>query len=144
VGRIRLEAFQHNFTGSSSPAPRAVAPGTIILSNVVANSPKVRVVSVAGIPVPEQPLGLFTITDVDVTVPEGTTDAEVIIAAENIPLGASPTITLRVVLETGGLRTPPVSLDSGTDESSTWTATVDLPHGFSRFYVEARWDSGQP
>src|SRR5205823_13597693 len=61
-GRIRLEAFQRTFTGSSDPAPLFVSPYAIVLPPTPA--PSVRVLSVAGLPVSSTPTGSFTMPDV--------------------------------------------------------------------------------
>lgn len=132
-GRIRLEAFNHQFTGSVIPTPRVVTPGPIILPTV--GVPSVRVVSIGGIPLPAQPIGSFITPDV--TVGADTVGLE--IEASFIPLGT--VVTLQIFSEGAGAQTVDSTPLAGTLENSSATATAILPHGFSRFYVQASWQT---
>ncbi len=129
-GRIRLEAFQHNFTGSASPPPFVVHPGFIFLPN----GPALRVVSIGNVPVPANPAGSFVNPDVTIDLPTAVT---LVLEAHHIPLGT--VIHLKLIPETGSS----VNVDStplaGTLEQSTATATATFPHGFTLVFVQASW-----
>ena len=131
-GRIRLEAFDHQFASSSIPQPTVATPG--LLFPPPETTPIVRVVAVDGVAVPENPLGVFTPADISINKFEEVT---IDIEARNIPLGT--VVQLTMFSETKG----EVEFDSeplaGTFENSTATATVTIPPGFSRFTVKADW-----
>jgi hypothetical protein len=96
-GRIRFEALQNTFTGSSQGVARATTllPAPILLPT--SPQPQIRVVSVGGQAVPANPRGSFN--PVDVTI--NTTQAVAIqLEGRNIPLGTP--ITLIVANESEG------------------------------------------
>ncbi|NKB23512.1 MAG: hypothetical protein GKR87_03850 [Kiritimatiellae bacterium] len=130
-GRIRLEAFAHNFTGSSFPGPYASAPGLIFLSS---NTPSVRVVSIDGQPIPSDPTGNFIPADVDIT---NASPVILNIQAENIPAGSI--VDLTMWSEAGNSTNFSSSPLVGTEQPSTATGVVTVPYGFSRFYIDASW-----
>lgn len=130
-GRIRLEAFQHNFIGGVSPAPHFATPGIVFLP---ASAPSVRVVRVAGVDVPENPTGSFTMPDVAV---DNVAAVVVEIEAQNVPVGT--VVQLSIFSETGPRQMVESTPLEGTEALSNATAVVTLPHGFSRFSVQANW-----
>ncbi|MBI1928048.1 hypothetical protein HYR99_27870 [Candidatus Poribacteria bacterium] len=129
-GRIRLEAFQHTFTGTVNPQPFVVRPGLVFFDDL----PAIRVVSIGGVSVPENPMGSYTTPDVTIDAPTAVTLA---LEAHDIPAGT--VIHLRLVPDTG----PAIDVDStplaGTLEQSTATATATFPHGFTLVFVQASW-----
>lgn len=133
-GRIRLEAFEHEFAGSFSPpnaAPSPRAPGIL-----VSPAPSVvRVVSVAGSAVRGDPIG--RVDQPDLSINESG-EAQIGLEAENIPPGT--TVRLKVFSADGS----PQEVESdplvGSFEFSTTSARVRLPPGLSRFSVMATWD----
>ena len=131
-GRIRLEAFQHNFTGSSNPSPVRATPFT--RSFVPAALPSIRVISVDGVPVATDPTGSFIVPDV--TINKGTA-AMVVVEARNIPVGT--VAELRLFSEGGADQIVQTSPLDGTAAQSTATASVTFPPGFSRGFVRAVW-----
>ena len=131
VGRIRLEDFDHTFAGSSSPTALLATPFATLVPTT--GAPEVHVVSVNGSPV-VNPSGTFP--PPDVTISQGT-PATVDIQARNVPLTA--TVKLYLVSEDGAdqiVTAPPLT---GTPASSTATATITFPTGFSLGYVRATW-----
>ena len=130
-GRIRLEAFNLSLTGQVDPSPFTSPPGLIFPP---ASAPAVRIVSIAGVAVPENPTASFITPDVTL---DNTTIATIQLAASKVPVGTVVHLTLTP--ETGEI----VNVDStplaGTFDSSTATASVTIPHGFSRFSVQASW-----
>jgi hypothetical protein len=131
-GRIRLEAFQINISsGTLDPAPSTGTPGPVFPP---ASAPAVRIVSIAGVAVPANPTASFVTPDVTL---DNTTTATIQLAGSKVPVGTIVHLTLTP--ETGAI----VNVDStplaGTFDSSTATASVTIPHGFSRFSVQASW-----
>ena len=136
AGRIRLEAFQHNFTGSfngissnnisrSSPAQTFV-PAT--------PPPLARVVSIAGVPVPSNPNGTFETPDV--TFNDGAA-VNVAIEARFVPPGTI--VKVHVFSENGADQIVNTTPLQGTLAQSTATASIVFPTGFSRGFVRAVW-----
>jgi hypothetical protein len=140
VGRIRQEIFDNQFTGATTPNVIASVPISVFPKSAI---PSVRVVRISGLSVPPNatasidlplaPTGSFV--PADMVIDENDT-VTLEIEASDIPLGTVVNLTLysgAVVLNI--ISTPLV----GTLESSTATATVAIPTGFSRFAVEASW-----
>jgi hypothetical protein len=130
-GRIRMEAFQHAFTGFVDPAPHFVTPGLVFPP---ANAPSVRVVRIAGVDVPLNPTGSFIMPDVEL---DNASAVTLEIEARNIPPGTVVELTLTP--ETGQQQMAVSTPLAGTLQLSTATAVMTLPHGFSRFFVQANW-----
>jgi hypothetical protein len=130
-GRIRLEAFQRNLTGTMSPAVSVSAPDSVFPP---ASAPSVRIVNIGGTAVPASPTGSFAFPDVTL---DNATTVTIQLAGSKVPVGTIAHLTLTP--ETG----PIVNADStplaGTFDASTATASVTIPHGFSRFSVQASW-----
>ncbi len=130
-GRIRLEAFHQSFTGDITPAANSSVPSPLTLP--AAQMP-VRVVRVGGVDVPATPTGSFVMPDVTIdTASPVTLDIE----ASGIPLGTVVQVTL--ASEDGSRTTVDSTPLAGTLELSTATATTVIPHGLTRFFVEATW-----
>jgi len=131
-GRIRLEAFQQKFTGGTiDPAPFFATPGPVFPP---ASAPSVRIVSIGGVSVPANPTASFISPDVTL---DNAATITIQLAGSKVPVGTVVHLTLTP--ETGAI----VNVDStplaGTFDSSTATASVTIPHGFSRFSVQASW-----
>ncbi|MCP3869119.1 MAG: hypothetical protein GY703_13655, partial [Gammaproteobacteria bacterium] len=108
-------------------------PGAIALPE---SAPSLRVVSVAGEDVPMNPRSSYDPVDLQIDTGEA---AVFEIEASNIPLGTVVQLTL-----TSEMGEAPVAFEStplaGLPESSTATASTLIPHGYSRFRVEATWE----
>ena len=117
-GRIRLEAFQHQFSGAIDPVPRVVAPGLVFLGPT---APSVRVVSVGGVAVPDNPTGSFVVADVTVDL---VAPAILAIEANNIPLGTIVQLTL--TSESGPSETVASTPLAGTADTPGGRASVPL------------------
>lgn len=131
AGRVRLEAIQHNFAGTSDSETRFVTPGLVFPPST---SPRVRVTAVDGVSVPANPTGATTVADLTIDAGGPIT---ISLEANNIPLGT--TIDLIMVSETRermALTSTPLA---GTFGASTATATATIPHGFSIFSIQASW-----
>lgn len=132
-GRIRREAFQHALTGSTSAGTNVTA--TLSDLSLPQNRwPSVRVVSVAGAPVPQVPADSFTTPDVTINA---TSAATITIEARQVPPGT--VVKLVVIPENGTDQEVDSSPLVGTLQQSTATASVTLPPGFSRIYPRAKW-----
>ena len=131
VGRIRVEATELTFTGSISPAGFFSAPGLVFLPET---TPALRITKIDGQDVSANPTGSFVVPDVTI---EAVTAVNIDIAANNIPVGT--TIQLRIISESGDIQEVESTGLAGALEASTATASVTLPHGFSRFFIEATW-----
>ncbi|WP_089938178.1 hypothetical protein [Candidatus Entotheonella palauensis] len=126
-GAIRLMAPVIN--GTSDPPASLATPGFVFLPP---DKLSLRVVSVAGLPVPEATKGNFIVPDITL---ERATTVPVELEARNIPLGTE--VRLTIIPETGSPTTVMSTPLAGTPERSTATATVPFSHGFSRIRVEA-------
>lgn len=127
-GYIRIEAFDFNgFVGTSTPSniisfalPHPVTSPT---------APSLRIASIGGVNAPSSPLG--TLQGVpDVIVPSTQTNpVTVALEASNLPLGTIIQVTLtpskgaRTTVQSTGL--------TGTEATSTATASINLPGGIS-------------
>lgn len=132
-GRVRVEAFDNQFTGTVTNTGSATfsTPGLVFSPSA---APKLEVVSVAGQALPDSPKALFDPADLELSE-DG--EVDIILKGYNIPLGA--TVKLRLANEVGGVQNLSASLYSGSLAESTATIRTTLPHGFSRFSVEANW-----
>lgn len=131
VGRVRIDAFQHRFTGSATPTASLGTPYNVPLP---ADVPSIRVVSIDGKAVSSSPTGSFTMPDVTlnqaVAVP-------VVIEAINVPPGT--VVQVYIISEAGPDQVVNSLPLAGTRQKSTTTASVKLPPGFSRGFVRAAW-----
>ena len=129
-GRIRLEAYTNNFTGSSDPAYTFSGPGFVFPPS---NAPALRVTTIAGVSAPSDPLA--GVRDVDVLVPDSL--VLVNIEAENIPTGTEVTVLVKPA------HGNPFSVTSqplaGTLASSTTQAVLSLPDGPVEIQLRANW-----
>ncbi len=129
-GRLRVEAFQVALTGSTGPIVLST-PGVVFLPS---SRQPVRIVRVGDVLVPETPTGSLTNADV---VLDASTPTTLDIAAHGVPPGTVVRVTV-LFNSTDALTFNSTPL-SGTLASSTATAVVTIPHGFSQFLVEANW-----
>jgi hypothetical protein len=134
-GRIRLEAFTLNLTGSVTPPPSSVlAPGPVSGSGVPAlvSLPMLTIASVGGVAAPAVPGGAYTAGDV--VLPPGTTNpVPVVIAAAYTPRDATTAITLKLITQTSSPATTTFAISGsslgGTFTSSTVSRNVTFPTG---------------
>lgn len=97
-------------------------------------APSLSVVSVAGIPAPLNPQGLFSPPDVTIN---SAVEVPIVIEGQNIPPNTQ--VTVQIYNETLGaqtLQSPPLQ---GTLEQSTTTLNTTIPPGFSGIVLDARW-----
>jgi len=136
-GVIRLEDFQHSSNIRNTGGGVFIASPFAVFPNPAPSpTPSVRVVSVAGMPVPPSPTGSLTMPDI--TISE-LTSVPLEIEARNIPPGT--VVQLHIFSEANNgtgqvVNTTPLG---GTMQLSTATATYTFPAGFSQGYVRATW-----
>jgi len=119
AGVIRVEALANTSTVSYGSPPSLGQPGLVAL----ANTPSLRITSVAAVSAPASPTGSYSAPDL--TLPPNTTNpVAVALAASNIPPG-----TVVTVLSSGlaGGTTSATATLSGTSASSTATANLTIP-----------------
>jgi hypothetical protein len=130
-GRVRLEAFQRNWSFSGSPY---ITGGPVSSYAPTTPPPSVRVTGVAGQSVQSASDGSFNPADVTINSND---PVEVTIQAHNVPIGTAPKLYLFSL--DGNDQVVAGSALQGTLQSSTSTASVQFPPGFSRGYVRAVW-----
>jgi hypothetical protein len=131
AGNVRLEAFQISPLGTITGNLYSGTPFGVFLNST---GPAISVVSVGGVAVATSPTGTFTMPDVTVNSSGALTTA---IQAQNVPLGT--VVTMLVYSENGPDQTIQSTGLAGTLASSTATAQVTLPPGFSLGLIKATW-----
>jgi hypothetical protein len=120
LGRIRVEAYTNTATITYAQVPSIDKPGVVALPN----APSLMITSVAGVPAPASPGGSFS--SPDIVLPAGTPNPMTItLAASNIPLGTTVTVTVKPLdgAASSATSTPLV----GTLTASTATASLSIP-----------------
>ncbi len=132
-GRIRVETNSIGFGHAGEPHYTAGFPGETAELWPDASAPIVRLVSLAGAPVPVDPKGnVIDFTQAD--VPLATEDlAQLVIETENIDPQAD--VQVRVTPLSGQNDDYPAFFISTTDGVSTWHADLPLGQGFSAIQV---------
>jgi hypothetical protein len=131
-GRVRLEAFQINGSGSADATPASALSTSLPISvPLPAASSIINVTSIAGIPINANP---FIFPDVSITT---NAPVPVVIQARSVPLGAA--LKLFIYSETGPDQVIDVPALQGTLQQSTSTVNIAFPQGGSRGYVKATW-----
>jgi hypothetical protein len=154
-GRIRLEAFSHEFTGELGGNWTKASPLATFAPAAGAASIRVtHLLTASGLlEVRENPTGSFEMPDV--TIPASNppvpppTVATVKIRAENVPVTSATRVELRLTSLEGADKTivcpsttPPVCAGltpPDTNGVSTTEVEVAFPTGFTRGYVRATW-----
>jgi hypothetical protein len=134
AGYIRLEAVDTvGFSPSISPQ-NAVVSSAPPQPAIQTNAPQLRIVSVAGVNAPNYLSGSFN--GPDIILPSTQTGAvTVALAGNNVPLVTQ--LQVVVVPQNGTATTVQASALTGTQASSTATASVTLPAGPSLIYATA-------
>jgi hypothetical protein len=137
AGRIRLEAFQHNWSFSITGNRTSGSP----LNSFAPTTPpaSVQVVGIGGQSVAPDPTGSFDTADVTINTGE---PVEVTIQGRYIPLGTVPKLYLFSLEGNDQNLDDEATPLAGTLEESTSTVTVAFPPGFTRGYVTAKWADG--
>jgi hypothetical protein len=136
-GRIRIETGADGFLFSGQVVGNfsrtTLVPHPRILPNA-ADLYWVRVTSVNGVAVPANPTGSTAPADVVLDAAQAVT---LQIAAHNVPVGT--VVKLALFNETTGVSAVDSTALDGTLDSSTATASVTFPSGFTRVFPSATW-----
>ena len=136
AGSIRLEAYNQNFAGSSSSNLTSGTPFATFVPTAGNAAATLKVLSVGGVAVNPNPTGSFSVPDVTIN---SSSAVPVVVQAVNIPLGTV------VHLQFWSENAPDMEVDtpglSGTLASSSATANVTFPPGFSHGFVTATFNS---
>lgn len=118
-GRIRLEADTITRTAATVPYHTYSEPGPVF----IADTPAIRITSIDGIQVPENPTASYGMPDIMLAA--GTVNpVQIGLSASNIPTGTA--ITVSVVPQLGATSSYTSTGLSGPRQSSTATASVNL------------------
>jgi hypothetical protein len=132
AARVRLETA--NYQGPTNISQPFTVTSTPNLFLPTTPPGSLRITSIGGASVPVNPTGSFTVPDVNIN---STSAVSVVVEAHNIPVG---TVVNLQFFDDGGadfsVNTLPLS---GTLATSTATASVTFPPGFSRGYAKATW-----
>lgn len=135
LGRVRIESFDYQYTGTITGDFRRVrlTPNVVFLPTQL--TPAVRVLSIAGVPVPSSPTGSIIMPDV--TINEAGQVA-IEIEAGSIPIGT--VVTLNIFSDSDGSQTVSSTPLAGADDSlTTATAMATFSPGVSQFFIQAKW-----
>jgi hypothetical protein len=124
AGRVRVEAFTNTLTVGLGTSTTGVLSSGAPTSIVLPNAPSLRISAVGGVATPTAPAGTFTAADV-VLPPTVTNPVTVDLAATNIPVGTTVTVTVKGLYDAANSTVS--SPLAGTLTSSTATASVTLP-----------------
>jgi hypothetical protein len=131
-GRVRFDALDNNFGGWIRGAFTRGLQFVIFPS--AGQMPRLRVVSVGGVPVSETPTGQLAVPDAVLSAQQNN-PIPVVVRCERIPLGTTITVVVKPALG------PSVSAtgvnNAGTFDSSTATVLVNIPRGGGWIYATA-------
>jgi hypothetical protein len=127
-GRVRLDAFTFDLTGSSVPI---ASTGVPVLSDLPGDAPQLRVTTVAGNTVTD-PKGSQAVPDVTIS---SSSAVNVAVAAANIPLGT--VVTLRMYAANAPSTEVQTTGLTGTLENSTASASVEFAPGITQIVATA-------
>jgi len=135
---IRLEAFNSSSQFSISGSETSDTPtGPLVLPTVA--QPSITITSINSVAAPATPMASVSSPDVTFNSANPVTLA---VQATNIPVGT--VVTLHLYSDnTGTDQTVQTTPLAGTLQSSTATASVTFPSGYSMNYVKATWTSSK-
>ena len=147
-GRVRIESNVYQFTGSFLPANSA---NHIRISGLIDTTPflpsdplvpawpSIRVASINGVALPDEPSGTFSAIDASI---DTSTAVEVLFESFNIPTDANLTLTIVSPFDevpNGILTVTPTYNGVNGNGRDEWSGSVAFPIGFSKGYVQATW-----
>lgn len=119
LGRVRIEADNTTYSGSTQPTYIADTPAPVFLSNV----PSLKIVNVGGSAVPTNPTGVA-----DLTFPATLVNPVTIsLTTTNVPVGN--TVLVKVIPANGPAIEAVSPAITGTNASGTASVSVSLPQG---------------
>ena len=123
AGRVRIEAFTNSVAVNVGTTTFGVLSSGAPSSVTLPNAPSLRITAVAGVPSPAVPSGSFTVADV-VLPPTTSNPVTVSLAAANIPVGTTVTVTVKGLYGPGSSTAATLA---GTLAASTATASLTIP-----------------
>jgi hypothetical protein len=118
-GRIRLEAENFTFNGSSNPAYSLAEPGQLVISGV----PTIRIANVGGQDAPSEPSGYG-----DIVLPsDAPNPVDVVLETTDVPVGN--TVSVTVTPPNGHPYSVTSSALQGSEANASASASVDIPDG---------------
>jgi hypothetical protein len=131
-GVVRIEAFTDNFTGTVTGTQANGSPfATFVPTNP---PPSVTVVSVNSTKITQPPTGSLATPDVTI---DTSSSVALTVQASYIPVGTI--ITLNIFSDNNTQQAVKTTALVGSLASSTATANVTFPSGYSLNYVKATW-----
>lgn len=124
AGRIRVEAFANSLAINAGTSTFGVLSSGAPSSVILPNAPSLRITAVGGVPAPAVPSGSFTVADV-VLPPTTSNPVTVSLAATNIPVGTTVTVTVKGLYDAAS--SAPSTPLAGSTASSTASANVTIP-----------------
>jgi hypothetical protein len=119
IGRVRIEAENITYTGTTYPTYVADTPAPVFLANV----PSLKIVNVGGSAVPAEPTGVA-----DITFPANLVNPVTIsLVTTNVPVGN--TVLVKIIPATGPVIEAVSPAISGTTANGTASVSVSLPQG---------------
>ena len=137
-GRIRVETNQSDWAFASTPAFTYDAPGTDPQIWLPADKPRVRIVSLGGVPVPADPRAGATWAGVDAYLADSGGSKTLVIQAEHVPLTWN--VRARLAPMTGPATVVNATYVSGDETLSTWQADLALGLSYTAIQVRASVD----
>jgi hypothetical protein len=130
-GVVRLEGYERPLASGSVTTPIVGFPDS---SRSFENRPELMIASVAGLGVPEDPLGTFSTPDVTLSSSE---EVEIRVTARNLPDGTP--VRLRVTSVGGAVTIPDLAIPAPTLSAGAVTFQVILPDGVGALQAVAEY-----
>ncbi|PZN76103.1 MAG: hypothetical protein DM484_17245 [Candidatus Methylumidiphilus alinenensis] len=121
-GRIRLEADQLYFTGTTTPTFYTSTPNALFVPNL----PHLAITTVANQAVPSNPSGMAQVTLAATTA----NPVNVVVASSGVPVGTNVALTVKPEIGADPITATPVAI-TGNQSAGTATLSVNLPDGAS-------------
>jgi len=121
-GRIRLEADQLFFTGTTTPTFYTSTPNALFVPNL----PHLAITTVAGQAVPSNPSGMAQVTLAATTA----NPVAVVVTSSGVPVGTNVALTVKPEIGADPVTATPVAL-TGNQSAGSATLSVNLPDGAS-------------
>ncbi len=134
AGRIRVEAQAVSGNLKALPETSFFRPSDPIQLWPLADSPSVRLISVAGVQAPTDPYAQFNLPGADFNF-LSTEAVAIVIETRNLDIGSS--VYARIAPTVGNAVIVPAKFANGTAAQATWTASAVLPEGFAAIQARA-------
>lgn len=133
TGWTRVDAFNLSTGIGFSPTPYRSTPVLVLMPTDVTER-TLRVQSVGGETVPDNPTGTFVVPDVAINT---ASPVQFVIKGVNVPTNATVKVFLNSTDDDDQELT--ATFSSGTEADSTWTASATVPSGGTTCFVKGTW-----